>query len=68
MKDTGHYNVALLQYLLKLNYKIALINPAKTDLEHKFQSGITKTDHLDTFTVYDVLDNHIRKRNIVVLH
>ena len=42
MEDTGHYNLALLKFLLDRNYQVALINPVATDLTRKMQGGIYK--------------------------
>ena len=51
MEDTGHYHFALLRYLLKRNYSVALINPKTTDLNRRMNGGITKNDKLDTFNI-----------------
>ena len=55
MEDTGHYNLALLKFLLDRNYQVALINPVATDFTRKIQGGISKNDKLDTLTIWDVL-------------
>lgn len=55
MEDTGHYHLALLKYLLNLEYKVGLINPSTTDSTRKLQGNITKNDKLDTLTIIDVL-------------
>lgn len=62
MEDTGHYNLALLKYLLDKHYTVALINPKTTDLERRTQGNITKNDELDSLTICDVLDNPERKK------
>lgn len=62
MEDTGHSHFALLQYLLKLNYTVALINPVTTDLTRRLQGGISKNDKLDTLTICDVLLSSNRKQ------
>ena len=63
MEDTGHYNLALLKFLLDKNYQVALINPVVTDLTRKMQGGITKNDILDTMTICDVLASSQRKKS-----
>jgi transposase len=63
MEDTGHYNLALLKFLLDNQYHVALINPIATDLTRKMQGGITKNDKLDTFTICDVLALNQRKKS-----
>ncbi len=63
MEDTGHYNLALLKFLLDNQYHVALINPIATDLTRKMQGGITKNDKLDTFTICDVLSLNQRKKS-----
>lgn len=62
MEDTGHYHFALLQYLLNLNYTVALINPVTTDLTRKLHGGISKNDKLDTLTICDVLSSSNRNK------
>ena len=62
MEDTGHYHLALLHYLLKNKFKVALINPRTTDLERDSQGSTTKTDNLDTITICDVLCTPERKK------
>ena len=62
MEDTGHYHFTLLKYLLSKQYTVALINPVTTDLTRKMSGGITKNDKLDTFTICDVIDNPVRKK------
>lgn len=62
MEDTGHYHFALLQYLLKHHYRIALINPRTTDLNRKMQGGITKNDKLDTVNICDILETPERMK------
>ena len=57
MEDTGHYHFALLKYLLDRRYTVALINPTTTDLTRKLQGGITKNDHLDSLTIWDVISS-----------
>lgn len=63
MEDTGHYNLALLKFLLDKQYQVALINPVATDLTRKMQGGITKNDKLDTFTICDVLASNQRVKS-----
>lgn len=63
MEDTGHYNFALLKYLLNNDFHVALINPVTTDLTRKLQGGISKNDKLDTLTICDVLMSSSRKKN-----
>ena len=60
MEDTGHYHFALLKYLLDRRYTVALINPTTTDLTRKLQGGITKNDHLDSLTIWDVISSNHR--------
>lgn len=62
MEDTGHYNFALLKYLLDNRYTVALINPTTTDLTRKIQGGITKNDTLDSLTICDVISSNQRKK------
>ena len=63
MEDTGHYNLALLKFLLDRNYKVALINPVATNLTRKMQGGISKNDKLDTLTICDVLASNQRVKS-----
>ena len=63
MEDTGHYNLALLKFLLDKHYQVALINPVATDLTRKMQGGITKNDKLDTYTICDVLSANQRVKS-----
>ena len=63
MEDTGHYNLALLKFLLDRNYQVALINPVATDLTRKMQGGISKNDKLDTLTICDVLSSNQRVKS-----
>lgn len=63
MEDTGHYNLALLKFLLDKQYQVALINPVATNLTRKMQGGITKNDKLDTFTICDVLASNQRVKS-----
>ena len=62
MEDTGHYHFALLRYLLKRNYSVALINPKTTDLNRRMNGGITKNDKLDTFNICDILGSNSLKK------
>ena len=62
MEDTGHYHFALLKYLLDRRYTVALINPTTTDLTRKLQGGITKNDHLDSLTIWDVISSNHRNK------
>ncbi|MBD0859184.1 IS110 family transposase, partial [Erysipelotrichaceae bacterium 7770_A6] len=62
-KDTGHYNLALLKFLLDRNYQVALINPVATNLTRKMQGGISKNDKLDTLTICDVLSSNQRVKS-----
>ena len=63
MEDTGHYNLALLKFLLDRNYQVALINPVATNLTRKMQGGISKNDKLDTLTICDVLSSNQRVKS-----
>lgn len=62
-EDTGHYNLALLKFLLDRHYQVALINPVATDLTRKMQGGISKNDKLDTLTICDVLASNQRVKS-----
>lgn len=62
MEDTGHYHFALLQYLLKKDYTVALINPKTTDLNRRLDGGITKNDKLDTLNICDILNSNKQKK------
>lgn len=62
MEDTGHYHFALLKYLLDRSYRVALINPAITDMTRKASGAIAKTDRLDTLTICEVLSSNRPKK------
>ncbi len=51
LESTAHYGNNLINYLLALNFKVALINPLQTASLRKANIRNTKTDKIDTFLI-----------------
>ena len=55
LEATGHYGDNLINFLIKHNYEVALINPLTTDAKRKSKIRKTKNDKKDTFLICSVL-------------
>ena len=55
LESTAHYGNNLLEFLVKHNYKVCVINPIQTSAMRKNNIRKTKTDKVDTYIIAKTL-------------
>ena len=72
LESTAHYGNNLVEFLLKRNYKVCVINPIQTSTMRKNNIRKTKTDKVDTFIIAKTLmmnpHRYFTQQDLSILH